>query len=219
MKTAAVIPAYNEGSRVSSVARETTRFVDGVIVVDDGSGVDVSQHLGGVEAITVVRHRMNLGKGAALKTGCLAARSLGFEFVVIMDADGQHAPDEIPKLLAPITGGEADVVVGARKARSTMPFVAHLGNRFLSSLAAVLFGVSLSDTQSGFRAFRTRVLDLLLWESAGYSVETEMIVNAGKHGLRIREVPIRTIYHDRYKGTTVVDGVRIFLDMLRWRSR
>jgi len=98
-----------------------------------------------------------------------------------------------------------------------MPFVARFGNIFLTKSINLMFGIQVSDTQSGFRALRTAVYPKLAWRSPRYAVETEMVVNTGKNNLRYAEVPISTIYLNGYKGTTVLDGLRIFINMLSWK--
>ncbi len=217
MKTAAIIPALNEYQHLSAVVEQAARYVDNVIVVDDGSRQPLENFLPNHQYLHVLRHRINLGKGAALKTGVQYAAVLGVAIVVFLDADGQHDASEIPKILAPLLEGRSDVVFGVRKFHGTMPLTAKIGNVFLTLSLQVLYGVTVSDTQSGYRAFRMAVYPSLQWESARYSVETEMIVNAGKAHLSFTEVPITTIYLDKYRGTTFIDGIRIFLNMLLWR--
>lgn len=217
MKTFAIIPALNEHAHLPGVVERTLRFVDEVVVVDDGSSRPLAKSLPNHEHLTVLRHRINLGKGAALTTGIEYAARHGANAVVLIDADGQHDPDEIPRLLEPLQNNTADIVFGVRTFHTTMPAMAKLGNVFLTTMLTGLFGIKVSDTQSGYRAFLTSVFPKLRWRSPRYAVETEMIVNAGKYHLRSREVPITTIYLDSYKGTTVLDGIRIFLNMIMWR--
>jgi glycosyltransferase involved in cell wall biosynthesis len=217
MKVAAVIPALNEFERLSAVVQQVRGFVDEVLVVDDGSKTPLADHLPSIAGLHVVRHIINLGKGAALATGVAWAKAHTCDAVVFIDADGQHRPQEIPSLLRPIQDGEADIVFGVRKFHSAMPFVARMGNIFLTKAVQFLFGIVVSDTQSGYRALRMSAAEAVAWESPRYAVETEMIVNAGKHKVRYAEVPIETIYLDRYKGTTIIDGVRIFFSMIAWR--
>ena len=218
MKTAAIIPAFNERGRLLPVVEGALRFVDHVIVVDDGSS-DSSRafyrHL--PPTVIVLFHRTNLGKGAALKTGALKARLLGVDVIIFMDADGQHNPEDIPHFLERLDEDQADIVFGSRRMSRDMPSILRFGNHFLSLTISTLFHVYVSDTQSGFRAFRSTAYEVLEWESPRYAVEAEMIVNTGKHHLRYSEIEIQTIYHDKYKGTTVFDGLRIFLTMLLWR--
>lgn len=215
MRTVSIIPAYNDSERLPQVVSRARAFTDHVVVVDDGSRTPIQ--LRPDPAVTIVRHRINLGKGAALKTGVLWATQAGYEAAVFIDADGQHDPNEIPKLLAPVIHRQADIAFGTRQFNDRMPFVARAGNLFLSAAARVLFGIHIQDTQSGYRAIHLPAYSKLAWESPRYAVETEMVVNAGKHRLRYVEVPISTIYHDRYKGTTIFDGIRIFISMITWR--
>ncbi len=217
MKTIAIIPALNEFERLQQVVDEVVNYVDFVVVVDDGSRLPLCDHLQPNERMNVLRHVINLGKGAALKTGVLWAKREGFEATVFIDADGQHAPHEIPLVLDPVLGGYADIAFGVRQFHGRMPLMARFGNFVLTMALNILFRVSVHDTQSGFRAMRLSAYDQLAWRSPRYAVETEMIVNAGKHHVPYAEVPISTIYHDRYKGTTALDGIRIMFNMITWR--
>lgn len=217
MKTAAIIPAFNEFQRLRTVIEEARQYVDEIIVVDDGSRTPLAPQLPVSPTITVLRHLINLGKGAAMTTGIQCAQQRGIQAIVFLDADGQHAPAEIPHLLAPIIAGQAEIAFGVRKFHQAMPFVARFGNLFLSRVLAILFGINVADTQSGFRALLVTAYPKLAWRSPRYAVETEMIVNAGKNHVRFVEVPIKTIYLDKYKGTTVLDGLRIFFQMISWR--
>lgn len=217
-KTYLIVPAYNEAQSIGAALANAFAYVDGVVVVDDGSTDDTAAVAVRLDQrIVVLRHRINLGKGAALKTGCQAALTFGAARLVFMDADGQHVLDEIPKLLQLLERDGLDIVFGTRRISGSMPYVMRWGNRFLSFVTNLLFRIPLSDSQCGFRALRASAYPSIEWESPGYAVETEMIVNAGKHRLRFAEVPIETIYRDKYKGTTVLDGVGIFLKLLLWR--
>lgn len=218
MKTIVVIPAFNEGNRVRDVVIKALDYVDKIIVIDDGSVADKRPLVNNIsDKIIVLRHRINLGKGSALKTGCEAAIKLGADIIILMDADGQHNPKDIPRFIKEIKEKNVDIVFGSRKIGKDMPLVLMLGNKFLSIVTSLLFGIYISDTQSGFRAFRANIYPKIKWNSTRYSVETEIIVNAGKNKLKIGEIEIETIYHDKYKGTTIFDGFRIFFNMLIWR--
>jgi len=218
MKTIAVIPAYNEDKNVREVVGRAMKFVDQVVVVDDGSTDCTYKTLEGLEArVVVLRHKVNLGKGAALKTGCAAALQLGADIIVMLDADGQHKPEKIPEFIKQFENKEVQIVFGSRNIGRDMPLVMMLGNKLLSLTSSILFKVYISDTQSGFRAFRAAVYPKIEWYSTDYSVETEVVVRTGKHKLPFREIDIETIYTNIYKGTTFVDGIRIFINMLIWR--
>lgn len=213
-----VIPARNEGPRIGTVLASLALHVPAarIYVVDDGSEdatAETAQRLGA----RIVRHRVNLGKGAALRTGCEAALRDGVELLVVMDADGQHAAEDVPRLIAPIAAGEADLVLGRRRFSPDMPALMRAGNWGLSALFALLFRRRVEDTQCGLRAFAAAAYSRLAWHAHDYSVETEMLVRAIRAGLRVTEVRIETVYNDRYKGTTPADGVRILGRMVGWR--
>jgi glycosyltransferase involved in cell wall biosynthesis len=210
-----VIPAYNEGARVAAVVAEVAREVpaERIVVVDDGSRPAVeARALGGAH---VVRHAINLGKGMALRTGCERAVALGAEAIVLMDGDGQHEPREIPRLLAAL--GEVDIAFGARAMDRRAPWVRLLGNRVLNAWTRALFGLELRDIWCGYRAFRAEAFPTLCWNASDYAVDVEMAVRAGRARLRRAEVPIAAIYHDAYKGVTVVDGLRLLVQLAAWR--
>ncbi|HLC65559.1 MAG TPA: glycosyltransferase family 2 protein [Candidatus Nanoarchaeia archaeon] len=209
----AVIAAYNEAGRIGRVLEGTRKFVDNVVVVDDGSK-DSTFEAAKKNAI-VLRHSVNLGKGAALKTGCDFAIKHGADIIVVLDADGQHDPREIPRFLKALKN--ADIVFGYRKLNKRMPLVLRFGNWFINTVAEVIYGMKMKDTQSGYRAFRADVYKRIRWEATDYSMESEMIANVGKNKLRYREIPIETIYGDRYKGTTIIDGIKIVFNMVWWK--
>ena len=215
-----VIPARNESSRIGDVLTRIGK-VPGigshtVLVVDDGSadGTSLVAREGGA---TVVRHHVNLGKGGALRTGCEVALREHCDVIAVMDADGQHDPADLPRLVAPLLAGEADIVCAYRDFGADMPAAMRIGNRGLSRFFQMLFGARVSDTQCGLRAFTAEAYRKVRWRATDYSVETEMLVRAARAHLRLEEIEIATIYHDRYKGTTPIDGLKIFANMLLWR--
>jgi glycosyltransferase involved in cell wall biosynthesis len=217
-KIIVVIPAKDEASRIAGVISGALERAGRIVVVDDGSSDDTGEIARGAGAI-VLRHRINLGKGAALRTGFTAALRLDACYIVCMDADGQHRPEDIPTLVEPLEKGEADIVFTARAmgAGESMPLVLNFGNRFLSGVVKLLFGISVRDTQCGFRAMKSDVFEQVKWVSSDYAVETEMIVRAGCAKLRPSEIEIPTIYLDRDKGTSALDGFDIFIRMFLWR--
>jgi len=218
MKTTVVIPVLNEGTRLPGVVDEVLQYVQDIIIVDDGSNQENAAAISALKGKAIVlRHRINLGKGAAMRTGVEAAIARGAEAIVLMDGDGQHRAADLPQLLEKLEKNDLDIVFGSRTIGKDMPLVMMLGNKFLSLCSGIFFGLYVSDTQSGFRAFRVRAYPSLRWNSARYAVETEMIANAAKKKLRTGEAQVQTIYHDDYKGTTVIDGLRIFASMVRWK--
>jgi glycosyltransferase involved in cell wall biosynthesis len=218
---AIVIPAHDEERRLPQVLRRL-RDVDlggpalPPLVVDDGSA-DRTADVALSEGAEVLRLARNLGKGAALRAGVDEVVRRGASAIVVMDADGQHRPEDVPALLAPVLAGEADVSLGARAFTGEMPVLYRLGNLVLSAAVKILFRLPVTDSQCGLRAFTAQAAPRLLWSSSGYAMETEMLVRIARAGLRWREVPIPSLYLDRHKGTQTSDGLVILAMLVRWR--
>lgn len=215
----AVIPAYNEERYIADVIRGTLPYVDRLVVVDDGSSDRTLALARSVidPKLTVLRHRVNLGKGAGLKTGCLAATRLGASVIVTLDADGQHPPEHIPGAVRLLTEGGYDVVFSIRSGGDRMPTVRRLGNWVLNTTASLLFHLRLRDMWCGFRVFQASVLPRMAWRRSDYSGEIEMALRAGYNGLRYSEYVIPTVYHDAAKGVTVLHGLKLLGQMIIWR--
>lgn len=214
MKECVVIPAHNEGERIRPVLEQAKSRCNNIIVVDDGS-TDNTIEEARQSGVTVIRHRVNLGKGAALKTGCDYAVSEGAERLIVMDADGQHDPKEIPSFFQALE--RSDIAFGFRQVPKTMPLVLQWGNTFISTMLKMLYRLNIVDSQCGYRAFTAAAYKKIRWEATNYYVESEMIINAGRKKLRPAQIPIETIYSDKYKGTTVLDGLIITAKMIGWR--
>lgn len=209
-----IIPAHNEQKNISKVIKKTKRFVKNIIVVDDGS-CDRTSEVAENEHVVVLKHIVNMGKGAAMKTGCDYAVKQRARQIIVIDADGQHRPEDIPRFLKNLEN--KDIVFGSRSLDKKMPAVLKFGNWFINKVNEILFGIKLKDTQSGYRAFTAKAYRKIRWESQSYSVESEMVANTGRKRLKYAEIFIKTIYSDKYKGTTVLDGVKIVLNMIWWR--
>jgi glycosyltransferase involved in cell wall biosynthesis len=208
----ALIPAYNEAAVIESVVAATLKQISNVIVVDDGS-TDATADLAGAAGAEVIRLPRNRGKAGAVMAGFAAALARGYTAVVMLDADGQHLPGEIPGVLAPVLAGDADLVVGSRflDVRSEIPRYRVLGQKTLNLFTALGAGVSLTDTQSGFRALGPAAMARLDFVSDGYSLESDMIAHFAACGLRIREVPISCRYDvpNSHKKNPVLHGFEI----------
>jgi len=209
-----VIPAHNEDSHIEEVIKNTKKFAKNILVVDDGSK-DKTSAIAERSGAFVLRHIVNLGKGAALKTGCEYAIKKGAEKIIVLDADGQHDPKEIPEFVKALDN--ADIIFGYRRLNRKMPFVLRYGNWFIFFMTKLLFGLKIIDTQCGYRAFKSDTYNKIKWDAQDYSMESEMIAKTGKAHLKYSQIPIETIYSDKYKGTTVIDGIRIVLNMVWWR--
>jgi len=210
----AVIPAYNEEKHIGDVIKKTKKFVDRVIVVDDCSS-DKTFEIAKVSADIVIKNPINMGKGFSLRTGIEEAMKEKAKIIVMLDADGQHDPSEIPKLVAVLK--EREMVVGKREFGSKMPIGSRVANIFFSSLFRILFNFDAGDILSGFRAIRAGSYRKIMWKSNRYAVETEMLAKAAKNKLSYAAVPIKTIYHEVYKGTSVIDAIKIFFYLLWFR--
>lgn len=193
----AVIPALNEEATIGSVVLKTKRHVDKVIVIDDGSK-DKTSEIAQLAGAEVAQHTQNKGKGEALNTGFEIAEKLNADLVVCLDADGQHNPDDIPKVIAPILSGEAEMVIGSRylntEYKKDIPKYRRLGLWILTK--TINFGSKLktTDSQCGFRAFSGNVLENFKFRQKGLNVESEMLEDAIDNNINIKEVPISTRY-------------------------
>lgn len=216
-KIIAVIPAYNEEKHIDKVIDNAKKYVDEIIVIDDGSRDKTVQKA--KKADLVLKHIINMGKGLALKTGIEAAIQRKADIIVTIDADGQHNPKDIPRLIKELEENKLDIIIGGRPFNKNMPIVQRFGNFIIHKMFTSFFHVDVNDTQSGFRAFRANIYPKIKWLASSYSVETEMLVKVGKCNLKYKEIPIDTVYEDKYKGTTIIDGIKIILDMLLWKIK
>ena len=213
-----IVPGHNEEKNIGDVIRKAKKFVaaSNIIVVDDGSR-DGTAETARESGITVLRHVINLGKGAALRTGSQYSCSKGAEALVFMDSDGQHDPEDLPRLLEALK--DSDIVFTFRERKSeNMPMVKKIGNNIIDVLMSVLFHIKVQDTQCGYKAMTRQAYEKLQLMSNDYSIESEIVAKAGKYKLKFTQLPIKTIYADRYKGTTVFDGIKIVLKMLWWKA-
>jgi glycosyltransferase involved in cell wall biosynthesis len=191
----AAIPAFNEEIALGSVILRAKKHVDKVIVIDDGSS-DATSSIALLAGAELIRHDRNQGKGSALKDAFLRARELNADILVCLDADGQHNPDEIPALLAPIKNNAADMVIGSRflDVKSEVPVFRRAGQQVLNYLTNTVSHSSVTDSQSGFRAFSKKAIRTLSLEEGGIGIESFMQRSAHDQNLTIAEVPISCRY-------------------------
>ena len=210
-----ILPGHNEEEQLTPLLEEVSKIANNVVFVDDGS-TDKTYDVASSAGVVVLRHITNLGKGGALRTGCDYAVLKGAKKIIVMDSDGQHDPEEISKFIEKLNSG-FDVIVGCRKWNSSMPMMMRFGNYGLHKISSVMFNVDVKDTQSGYRAFTSEAYRKIRWASNDYSMESEMLARLHKHNLNYSTVDIKTIYHNTYKGTTVMNGIRIAYNMLLWK--
>jgi glycosyltransferase involved in cell wall biosynthesis len=215
-----VIPAFNEERLIGSVVLKTLCYPVTVIVVDDGSK-DLTADLAGRAGAQVVCLPENLGKGTALNAGVEKALEYDPDAVVLIDADGQHLPGELPIVLAPVLEGRADIVVGSRyiKEGNKVPLARILGHKFFNFVTGAASGVSVSDSQSGYRAFSRRALDEINFSSTGFSVESEMQFWAHEKHLVIEEVPVTIQYVDKPKRPVMRQGLDVLSGVIKFTGQ
>ena len=211
-----VISAFNEEKHIGKVVEEISSKNVPLIVVDDGSTDETFNITRKTRNVLVLKHKINLGKGAAMKTGAEAAFLRGADAVVFMDADGQHKIEDF-RYFKDALGNGFDVVFGSRNLSHGVPLIRYMGNKFASVLISILFGIYISDILSGYRAVTKRAFKKIEWESSGYGVETEIVINTALANLRHCEVPVATVYLDKVKGVTLLDAVNILGDVIRWK--
>lgn len=190
----ALIPAYNEELSIGSVVIRTSKYVDQVIVVDDGSADDTAE-IAAKAGAEVINHIQNMGKGAALKTGFNAAYNT--DIIVTMDSDGQHNPAEIPNLIKPIEDGEADIVNGSRyldNLKNETPKYRRLGQTILDTATNFNSGLHITDSQSGFRAFASYTVPAFKFTKTDFTIESEMLMDAAAKDFKVKEVQIGVSY-------------------------
>lgn len=196
--TALVIPAHNEAGTIRDIVVRALREVERIIVVDDGSTDSTSAELHGLP-ITVLRHETNEGKAAALRRGMVRALADGAEIVLTLDADGQHQPEDIPRLVAAHRQHPEAIIVGARlRDKNRIPRMRYLANRFANFWIAWAAGYRISDSQSGFRLYPAGILsmiDVANDTSPGFVFESAVLINAAHAGVTSVAVGIPAIYH------------------------
>lgn len=204
-KVCVILPAYNESSAITDVIADLSATFKKaghtfqVVVVDDGSKDDTAA-IAGKSGAHVIRHILNTGSGGATATGLSYAQQNGFTIAATADADGQHHADDVLKGVELMIKDEADLLIGSRLIDSQgMSKVKIIGNRGLSFITYLLFGVNVTDSQSGLRIYSRRALNELRWKTMGYEFCSEMLWRAKQQKLSIKEYPIKAIYTDYSK--------------------
>ena len=202
-KSIAVIPCFNEENFIGDIVTRARIYVDKVIVIDDGS-TDNTSEVAKAAGAEVIRHERRRGAGAATKSGFEAAKTNNADILVTLDGDGQHDPDEIPQVLAPILSCKADLVIGSRfllQNIKKVPKYRKFGIDIITWLYNLGSKKKVSDSQSCFRAYSRKSLEAVSITENGFSFSVEVLIQARKKGFVITEVPTSCVYHSQ--GSTI----------------
>lgn len=215
MKIFCVIPAFNEAGSISRVIAEVKPLVDRVVMVDDGSA-DNTFKLARAAGAIALKHIINRGQGAALRTGTEYCLDQGADIIVHFDADGQFLSQDIGQVIEPIKDGRAQIVFGSRflngQGRVAMPFLKKYAIMPLArAVNRIFFKLNLSDPQSGFRAMSAAAAKKISWRQDRMAHCTEIMFAVKRSGLKVAEVPITVIYHQF--GQNFSDGLKIIKDL------
>jgi len=220
-----VIPAYNEDAKIGYVVAgikkelKKSTYSGEIVVINDGSK-DNTALIAKKNGAVVISHILNSGAGGATATGLSYAQQNNFDIAATMDADGQHDPKDVIRGVEELIKREHDLLIGSRLInKQGMSKVKILGNRGLSVITYILFGINSTDSQSGLRIFSRRALEQLQWKTQGYEFCSEMLWRARQIGLKISEYSIKTIYTDysRAKGQNNWNGINIVKSLLKRR--
>lgn len=211
-----LIPSYNEAASIGAIVKRLRDGGYAVYVVDDGS-TDVTASIAESEGAIVIRHKTNLGKGAALREGFKRVLRDGYDAVIVMDGDGQHEINDIPSFINKSEKSDTALIIGNRMLdTSSMPRVRRIVNRFMSYLLSKVAGQEVPDSQCGFRLIKREALAGISLESSNFEIESEMILKAAWAGFKIESVPIKTVYrNETSKVHPVFDTFRFIAFMVK----
>jgi polyprenyl-phospho-N-acetylgalactosaminyl synthase len=218
-KIVAIVPVYNEMTALREVIISLMQVgVNTIIIVDDGSTTNIFQAIHDLP-VHFLRHRVNLGQGAALQTGFTFAKKMDIDIVITFDADGQHRADDIPHLVEPIYHNEADVTIGSRflsPQQNTIPTDKRIILKLARVLNFMLSGLMLTDAHNGLRALNKAALDKINFTENRMAHASELLFEIKKHKLRFKEVPVQILYtkYAKEAGQSPWESVKILFDLV-----
>lgn len=223
-----IIPSYNEGKVIHGVLQniisETKAnkiYKIDIVLVNDGSSDDTENLVQNLP-VSVVSHLVNMGSGAATRTGLEYAKRNNYDFAVSIDADGQHSPKDLMNVIKKLVDDDYDLVIGSRLLNTKgMPAHRILGNKLLNIVTRILFGVAVTDSQSGLKAFSRKSIEQIEIRSNGFEFCSEIVWRAKQNNLKITEIPIEAIYTDYslQKGQNNINALRIIKNLVRQKMR
>ena len=218
-KIIVAIPCLNTGRTIGRVISGAKKYVDKVAVINDGSTDNTAEQAEAVGAM-VVNHAVTQGYGGAIRSCFEAARTENADIVVILDGDGQHDPDDIPAVLAPVLNGQADVVIGSRflGSKNSVPGYRKFGIKVITSLFNFGSRGKVSDAQSGFRAYSKKIFEIYALSEEGMGISIETLEKARRKGAVIKEAPISCAYNTSvFTRKTISHGLSVAFSVVRIR--
>jgi glycosyltransferase involved in cell wall biosynthesis len=219
-KEVVLIPTYNQASHIRHLIKEVRKYVEDVVIVDDGS-CDNTAELAKKENAVVIRHSHNKGKGASLHTGIDYLSDKDYKILITMDGDGQHLPEEIPLFINFYEKYDADLIVGNRMHNlANMPVIRRLTNKIMSNIISKICHQEIPDSQCGFRLIKKKLLDEINLTYSNYEIESELLIRASRLGYKIDQVPITTVYkQEKSYINPIIDTIRFIKLLIDIRKR
>ncbi len=211
-----IIPVYNEQKQIRRCLQSIKKYWKDIIVVNDGSTDKTKEILNRFRSLHVLHLPKNQGKGKAMIEGAKYAWKQKAKGIIFMDGDNQHNPLHIPSFVHKLKKG-THIVIGVRLLKTSIPFHRKLGNYLMVLIMRNMFSLSIADMMCGFRAFSKKGFTQIRWNSQGYGVEVEMLTTIGKKRLPFETLIVDTIYHDKYKGFSLKDGMKILFHLPYWK--
>ena len=220
-KIAIGLPAFNEAKNIASIITQLKKKYKLIIVCDDGSS-DLTAAISEEMGVVVVKHKKNLGYGAAIRSLFLKAQELDCDILVTFDSDGQHQISDIENVIKPIQNKETNIVIGSRflgNVEGTLPTYRKLGIKAITNLVNSNTGNKITDSQSGFRGYDKKTLEKIIPSESGMGVSTEILIKANAQELKIIEVPITILYQKEISSQqTLSHGTSVILSTMKFIS-
>jgi len=220
LKITVGIPAFNEEKNIAIVIIKLKKIADNIIVCNDGS-TDSTEEIAKELGAIVINHEKNLGYGAGIKSIFLKAKEINSELLVTLDADGQHDINDISKIVKPIQENKAEIVIGSRflEKSKNVPEYRKFGIKLITKVTNLSLSKSLTDSQSGFRAYSNKVLEKLNLSDTGMGISTEILIKANNFNFRIGEVPITISYEgDTSSENPISHGTSVLFSTIKYTS-